>query len=276
MSFLAHKLKCVTCGKDFEGKKIDSKNCSKECRVKAGHIKRKQVNDEKLAQRLQPKPCKICGEMFIPHKFKIDIQVYCGQVCQQKDMHKMRTEKPGYHEQRREYAVKYRKVNHAEKREKAISYWHRVRYGGNYIPALERDNYTCAVCGEMDRDKLDVHHKDHSGKTKKPNHSLDNLQTLCRSCHMKHHQSEENNVHKYRIPDETIKQAIESSETLQDAAVKLEVSATWLYKWHGKNWNILSYITCPACKQEFQRRKYRKYCSMKCVRKDNEGQRRFI
>ena len=274
MSFLTHKLKCVTCGKDFEGKKIDSKNCSKECRVKSGHIKRKQVNDAKLAERLVPKPCKVCGDMFIPHKFKIEIQVYCGLVCQQKDMHKMRTEKPGYREQRREYAVKYRKVNHTEKRMKVMSQSHKVRYGGNYIPALERDNYTCTSCGETERKKLDVHHKDHSGSSDNPNNELDNLETLCRSCHMKHHSSEEYNIRSYRIPDEKVIEVIESSKTLKEAAGKLEVSEDWIYTWSSKKWNLLKPIHCPVCNTEFPNRKNRKFCSANCAYEDKVKKRK--
>lgn len=267
MSFLAHKLKCVTCGKDFEGKKIDSKNCSKECRVKAGHIKRKHVNGEKLAQKIKqikPKQCKVCNEMFIPYVGKIDIQVYCGQVCQQKDMHKMRTEKPGYHEQRREYAVEYRKVNHSEKRMKAMDHSYKVRYGGNYIPALERDNYTCCVCGETERDKLHVHHKDHSGKTKNPNHNLDNLETLCHSCHMKHHMSKENNLKTFTIPDEEVKQVIISSHTVVEAAEKLNVSAWWVNKWKREHGYFNVMEECPVCGTEFKHKANKKYCSANC------------
>lgn len=41
----------------------------------------------------------------------------------------------------------------------------------------ERDNYTCQTCGS--REKLIVHHKDWN----KQNSKLNNLITLCRSCH---------------------------------------------------------------------------------------------
>jgi hypothetical protein len=47
-----------------------------------------------------------------------------------------------------------------------------------------RDNFICQLCGvpelEFNR-KLDIHHKDNN----KENCSIDNLVTLCRSCHMK-------------------------------------------------------------------------------------------
>lgn len=53
--------------------------------------------------------------------------------------------------------------------------------------ALARDNFQCTICG--DTIQLVVHHKkcyeDIEDKSKI--HELDNLQTLCRSCHFKIH-----------------------------------------------------------------------------------------
>lgn len=46
---------------------------------------------------------------------------------------------------------------------------------------LERDNHTCQICGE--HKYLGIHHKDED----KRNSSLDNLVTLCASCHSKLH-----------------------------------------------------------------------------------------
>jgi hypothetical protein len=274
MSRLSYQLKCETCGSEFIGKKSDAKNCSKECRDKAKNLKRKQVNDEKLAARLVSKPCKVCGEMFIPNKFKIDIQVYCGQVCQGKDMHIMRTQKPGYHEQRAAYKREWWKTNTDEKREKNRFYSYRSRYDGNYIPALERDNYTCVDCGETDRDKLDIHHKDHSGNTDTPNHSLDNLETLCRSCHMKHHNSEEHNIHKHRIPNEVVLDAIYSTINSAMAARKLGVATGWIYKWRSKNKSLLSPIPCPVCNTNFIPNNVKRYCSPNCAYEDKVNKRK--
>jgi len=45
----------------------------------------------------------------------------------------------------------------------------------------DRDNYKCQVC--LYREYLVVHHKDYN----KNNNELNNLITLCRSCHMKIH-----------------------------------------------------------------------------------------
>lgn len=55
-----------------------------------------------------------------------------------------------------------------------------------YQQALERDDYTCTVCGS--RDNLVVHHIDGRGRgCKEPNHTLENLETLCNACHCRHH-----------------------------------------------------------------------------------------
>lgn len=48
---------------------------------------------------------------------------------------------------------------------------------------LERDNYECRKCGEEDRSGkiLEIHHKDPFFKNK--NNNLNNLITLCSTCH---------------------------------------------------------------------------------------------
>lgn len=46
----------------------------------------------------------------------------------------------------------------------------------------QRDNYTCILCGDKQKDiKFDVHHIDYDKKNCNPN----NLITLCKPCHMK-------------------------------------------------------------------------------------------
>jgi len=62
-------------------------------------------------------------------------------------------------------------------------------FGGNRIKVLERDNYTCQVCGKNKEDGkiIVVHHKDETGWAKKKpekNNSMNNLISLCVQCHM--------------------------------------------------------------------------------------------
>ena len=55
-----------------------------------------------------------------------------------------------------------------------------------YKQAMERDGHRCTACGSIKR--LVIHHIDGRGRgCKDPNHALDNLDTLCNSCHNKWH-----------------------------------------------------------------------------------------
>lgn len=57
-------------------------------------------------------------------------------------------------------------------------------FDGNREKALRRDNYTCQICGTKEA-SLCVHHKDETGRNHKGEHNndMDNLISLCRSCH---------------------------------------------------------------------------------------------
>lgn len=92
---------------------------------------------------------------------------------------------------------RYRERNH----EKIKEYWRteayktsrnksidKQRFGGNRIKALERDNYKCVECGT--HELLQVHHKDEMGRNKPKqlqNNNLNNLITLCATCHINKH-----------------------------------------------------------------------------------------
>jgi len=60
-------------------------------------------------------------------------------------------------------------------------------YSGNRLTALRRDGFLCRDCGKK-RD-LVVHHIDQTGQSPNPNNDMDNLITLCRKCHRKHHKN---------------------------------------------------------------------------------------
>ncbi len=66
-------------------------------------------------------------------------------------------------------------------------------FGGNREKAIIRDNYTCQACGySKGKARLDVHHKDLKGLSvlrEERNNLIENLLTLCHSCHMKYHRS---------------------------------------------------------------------------------------
>ena len=64
----------------------------------------------------------------------------------------------------------------------------RLWFSGKRDEVLKRDNFECQFC--RTKEDLCVHHKDGNGRgSKDPNNSLDNLITLCLSCHRKLHQT---------------------------------------------------------------------------------------
>jgi len=71
----------------------------------------------------------------------------------------------------------------------------RIEFDGLREEALKRDNYTCQNCYMTQEEHMEkwgcsliVHHKDGNGRYKKnKNNTLENLQTLCKSCHGKKH-----------------------------------------------------------------------------------------
>ena len=66
--------------------------------------------------------------------------------------------------------------------------YYKRKYGGQYQIVLERDGFSCTKCGKSHH--LTIHHIDGNGYfSKTPNNSLDNLTTLCTSCHGYLHRS---------------------------------------------------------------------------------------
>src|SRR5262249_34174307 len=56
---------------------------------------------------------------------------------------------------------------------------------GNAVKAKARDLNECRLCGGTEQ--LVIHHLDGTGEDDSPNHTLENLVTLCRKCHMATH-----------------------------------------------------------------------------------------
>lgn len=59
-------------------------------------------------------------------------------------------------------------------------------FDGKRDAVLKRDGYRCVRCGS--KSQVIVHHKDGNGRgSEKPNNSMRNLETLCRTCHQREH-----------------------------------------------------------------------------------------
>lgn len=77
-------------------------------------------------------------------------------------------------------------------RKSQAKYRLKTTYSGNAKKALERDSYKCTKCNSSV--KLSVHHIDGNGSTTDANlqnNKLDNLVTLCFSCHAREHRRQE-------------------------------------------------------------------------------------
>lgn len=156
-----YKRECLSCGKEFNTNDQRKKTCSPVCNVKLQNSRRKTGKDKEST-------CPICKNIFKP----INGLRYCSNKC--------------YKKSARKFPEGYAKSKGFDK----------FRWKGNWFKALERDNFTCQICGKRKdpnewynrHDRLAVHHWDGDGAThKKKNHELNNLVTLCDSCHYLFH-----------------------------------------------------------------------------------------
>ena len=148
-------LLCQECGQEFEPKdKSPShlrRNPPRYCSRGCGRKWRK--NGEQV-------PCTQCGTSVYRRKSHLALTVlpFCGSSC---------------------YG-KWQKSHQKETRTD-LAEWRRQR-----PLALERDCHQCQDCGE-DQKRLVVHHIQERAPRQPDNHALDNLVTLCDSCHRRRH-----------------------------------------------------------------------------------------
>lgn len=194
---------CHYCGREFINTRGTRKYCSKLC------CQRAQYPDKEIVEKV----CKICGGHFCTADNR---KIYCSQKCNNDAQNGKRVttkfekrqcpwcKKNFYPKQNRGVGrtyctVKCRRAaeydrNKFSKAERSKRDWRRERMDSNWWTALERDKYTCQLCGLQlypsqwsSKRKIIVHHKDGSGEAKKKNHSLDNLMCLCTPCHRHFH-----------------------------------------------------------------------------------------
>lgn len=204
---------CDYCGKKFGKLRNDVINtnhnfCSKMC---FGKWERRRIDVE----------CSQCGKMFHKTPAYIHDHNFCSKKCHvewQKGKHVSpetefgKGEQTGYWKGRHRSEKTRRKLSDAIKRGiKEGRYhfhfpiffgenhpnWkggHEPYYGPNWRmqrkKARARDNYTCQACDEKeDGHELDVHHitpfREFGLENYKKANQLDNLTTLCHSCHIK-------------------------------------------------------------------------------------------
>lgn len=168
-------VECDWCGKEFE--KIEShvrehNFCSRECQGKYYSENRGGEDYWGYKGKQVTKKCKMCGKEFtVPEAW---IRKGRGRFCS------------------RECYGKWYSENICGGNHPAWKGGYEPYYGPNWYKqrrkARERDNHTCQLCGaEKDGKEHDVHHiipfREFGLENYKKANSLDNLITLCRSCH---------------------------------------------------------------------------------------------
>ena len=86
---------------------------------------------------------------------------------------------------RKRKETEYASEEYKEAKRKKID---RERFSGMRQAVLARDGYKCVLCGSTEQ--LQIHHKDHIGRNHSAderNDTMENLVTLCASCHIKQH-----------------------------------------------------------------------------------------
>ena len=121
--------------------------------------------------------CKECQIEYQKQRYHSNIE-----VLREYQKNHFRENGERYREYKREHYKKTPEI-YIEKRK--VKY-NKKRFSGNKYIVLERDKYKCQKCGADA--SLVVNHKDGSGRGKIiNNNNLDNLVTLCNSCHPKLH-----------------------------------------------------------------------------------------
>lgn len=150
-------ISCEFCNKDFSVKlsrynKSNPRFCSWSCRSKS------LVGENHFNYTSEIRKCKKCGAEFQARQSEINLNkaLYCSKKCFYSSLKLERPKDSKYF-----YAT---------------SFWKNLK-----IECFKKDNYTCQICGS--RENLHSHHivpRRKGGKDE-----LDNLQTLCSSCHRK-------------------------------------------------------------------------------------------
>ena len=179
--------KCIVCGTEYVRNAPHQLCCSKACRGKKWKLTNradylasqskhnKKIVENKREERLKVKKnCEQCGQEFGGGR-NISFQKYCSWKCRNAKYEQLNPEKI------KEYAKKERENNKDRIKSTDARGHDRRMFDGLRVKTLERDGNECVTCSS--KDLLVVHHIDHDKKNNDP----ENLQTLCRACHARHH-----------------------------------------------------------------------------------------
>lgn len=180
-------VECRECGKNFEVNKYQIENgrkyCSESCKGKSrGRQIKGSNNPSYKGGDVESDPCRWCGETKMVRPSVKD-RPFCGKNCYDK------------------WQSEYRKGTITEEdnpmwqENPSREYRYGRNWNGQRRKALDRDNHECQLCRSVKN--LEVHHKkpiatfDRSNeKWYKEANKIQNLITLCRSCHANIHANE--------------------------------------------------------------------------------------
>jgi len=250
------KVECVICGDDFyiPNKKpyinAESQTCCKYCTNVSNGMKR-QRGDYKL--------CKMCDKVFWITPCRNDKAHFCSRECQN----------IGY--------ATFVNYNHKTESEKFAHKYYGSNWRSQRRKTRERDNYNCQKCGITEKDygqELSVHHITpfvYFDDYKKAN-QLDNLLSVCESCHRKIHTGK-NSPHNFdpkkikakhasgtvrrkqkEMAKEIVNLLFNSDLSLRKIAMKIGCSCGMVITiYNGQRWKELYDIPCELVKPRRKR-----------------------
>jgi len=177
---------CPVCANEFTVHPSSSwrKYCSLECK---GEAQKGKFLGERAELRGKEHPnykekvvkkCENCGKKFKVPPYRKESAKYCSRKC----LYEAHEGNPSTLQHPLPSGEDHPNYKHGKFARGGEKY-----YGTNWKDqkgkALERDNFTCQICGAMEN--LQIHHKNPIGNFDEPEEAnfLDNLITLCTSCH---------------------------------------------------------------------------------------------
>lgn len=159
-----YKRECLFCKTEFSTNDKRKTFCSMQCRWKL-------FNSQRDTTKFEDRICPVCKTVFKPLQKAGTGRTYCSRECVYKSKRKLQADG-------------------------TLGILDGRKWKGRWLKALQRDNFTCQICGKRKdptewhnrQDRLEVHHWDGDGETHtKKNHELNNLVTLCSGCHQMFH-----------------------------------------------------------------------------------------
>src|SRR5258706_550521 len=159
---------CVICGIGFQTDAAHPNALT--CSVKCSEARMNAQRRREAAERYDVKPemeCADCGKRFSVSKFAaksgVRMQKFCSQACAGRA-----AQRAYYQRNKRPYSKRL-----------GAKAWREAK-----AKAVERDGGKCQLCSA---DGKHVHHIFHRTEAEMHDHSLENLVSLCGSCHTKIH-----------------------------------------------------------------------------------------